>query len=73
MHLFSQARGQLRYDAERAALIPAKGPKGFRCAGAAAGNFALHHCLSDGFGAGREAAKAAGARIAMRDAHPWED
>jgi sarcosine oxidase, subunit alpha len=62
VHLFSQGRGQLRYDAERAALIPAKGPKSFRCAGAAAGNFALHHCLSDGFGAGREAAKAAGAK-----------
>jgi sarcosine oxidase subunit alpha len=61
VHLYSQARGQLRYDAERAALIPAAGPKSFRCAGAAAGNFALHHCLSDGFAAGREAAKAAGA------------
>ena len=61
VHLFSQARGQLRYNAERAALIPAIGPRGFRCAGAAAGNFALHQCLSDGYGAGREAAKAAGA------------
>ena len=62
VHLFSQARGQLRYDSERAALIPAAGPKGFRCAGAAAGNFALQQCLTDGFAAGREAAKAAGAR-----------
>ncbi|HVS76100.1 MAG TPA: 2Fe-2S iron-sulfur cluster-binding protein, partial [Steroidobacteraceae bacterium] len=62
VHLFSQARGQLRYDAERAALIPAAGPRNFHCAGAAAGNFALHHCLTDGFAAGREAAKAAGAR-----------
>jgi sarcosine oxidase, subunit alpha len=62
VHLFSQARGQLRYDADRAALVPAVGPKSFRCAGAAAGNFALHHCLSDGFAAGREAAKAAGAK-----------
>jgi sarcosine oxidase subunit alpha len=62
VHLFSQARGQLRYDPERAALIPVAGPKGFQCAGAAAGNFALHQCLTDGFAAGREAAKAAGAR-----------
>jgi sarcosine oxidase subunit alpha len=62
VHLFSQARGQLRYDPERAALIPAAGPKGLQCAGAAAGNFALHQCLTDGFAAGREAAKAAGAR-----------
>lgn len=62
VHLFSQARGQLRYDAGRAALVPAANPKSFRCAGAAAGNFALHHCLSDGFAAGREAAAAAGAK-----------
>src|SRR6185437_14657100 len=62
VHLFSQARGQLRYDPERAALIPTAGPKSWRCAGSAAGNFALHHCLSDGFAAGREAAKAVGAK-----------
>ncbi len=61
VHLFSQARGQLRYDAKRAALVPAAGPKSFRCAGAAAGDFALHDCLSDGFAAGRDAAKAIGA------------
>ena len=61
VHLFSQARGQLRYDAQRAALIPAAGPKSFRCVGAAGGSFALHDCLSDGFAAGREAAKAADA------------
>jgi len=62
VHLFSQARGQLRYAPEQAALVPAAGPKSIHCAGAAAGNFSLHHCLSDGFAAGREAAKAAGAR-----------
>lgn len=67
VHLFSQSRGQLRYEAERAVLLPAAGPKDFRCAGAAAGFFALHHCLNDGFAAGREAAKAAGAK---RDAGP---
>lgn len=62
VHLFSQARGALRYDAQRAALVPAAGPKGLQCAGAAAGNFALRECLTDGFAAGRQAAKAAGAR-----------
>lgn len=61
VHLFSQAKGQLRYDPERGALLPGTGPKSFHCAGAAAGNLALHHCLTDGFAAGREAAKAAGA------------
>ena len=61
VHLFSQARGQLRYDAERGALTPATGPDSFRYAGAAAGSFALDHCLRDGFAAGRDAARAAGA------------
>jgi sarcosine oxidase subunit alpha len=61
VHLFSQARGQLRYDAERAALIPAAGLDSFRCAGAATGRFALDDCLRDGFAAGREAAGAVGA------------
>lgn len=61
VHLFSQARGQLRYDDERAALIPSAGSKSFQCAGAAAGNFALRECLAHGFAAGREAAKATGA------------
>ena len=62
VHLFSQARGQLRYDAERAAFVPGSGPKGFQCAGSAAGQFALRECLTDGFAAGRKAAKATGAR-----------
>ena len=61
VHLFSQAKGQLRYDPERAALLPGTGSKSFHCAGAAAGKLALHHCLADGFAAGRQAAKAAGA------------
>jgi sarcosine oxidase subunit alpha len=61
VHLFSQARGPLRYGPERAALLPGSGPKSFHCTGAAAGNLALHHCLTDGFAAGREAAKAVGA------------
>jgi sarcosine oxidase, subunit alpha len=61
VHLHSQARGQIRYDRERGALIPAAGTKGLQCAGAAAGSFALHQCLAEGFAAGREAAKAAGA------------
>ena len=55
VHLFSQARGQMRYDRERGALIPAAGAKGFRCAGAAAGNLALHQCVADRFAAVREA------------------
>jgi sarcosine oxidase subunit alpha len=61
VHLFSQARGTLRYDAKRGVLVPAPEPRGFRCTGAAAGHFALHQCLTDGFAAGREAARACGA------------
>lgn len=61
VHLFSQARGQLRYDPERAALVPTSRPRGFHCAGAAAGTFALDQCLTNGFSTGREAANEVGA------------
>jgi sarcosine oxidase subunit alpha len=68
VHLYSQARGPLRYEAKRAAIIPASGPKSFRCAGGASGDFSLDACLSEGFAAGREAAKAAGATGSSGDA-----
>lgn len=61
VHLFSQARGALRYSSEHAALLPEKGPDNLRCAGSAAGAFALDDCLSEGFNAGRVAAAATGA------------
>jgi len=61
VHLFSQAGGRLLYAADRAALVPARGPPEVRCAGAVAGHFALDACLAEGFDAGRAAARATGA------------
>jgi len=61
VHLYSQAGGRLRYEPERAALVPAAGRDTVRCAGAASGSFALREALSEGFAAGRDAARATGA------------
>src|SRR5690606_19198056 len=40
LHLFSQARGQLRFDAQRGCLVPEGFPSGMRVVGAARGEFA---------------------------------
>lgn len=61
VQLFSQAGGRLRYAPERAALVPAEVPSAVCCAGAASGSFAVQECLSEGFEAGRQAAKLSGA------------
>jgi len=64
LQLFSQAGGRLRYAPEYAALLPDQSPsqlpKGVRCAGGAAGQFALGECLEEGFAAGESAARAVG-------------
>lgn len=60
VHLFSQAGGKLRFDAERAALVPDSGPDSLKCVGAAAGQFALEGCLAEGFIAGTQAAAQCG-------------
>jgi sarcosine oxidase, subunit alpha len=64
VHLFSQARGRIRYAPELAALVPVADSSKVRCAGAAAGRFSLAECLAEGFAAGSAAARATGA---MRD------
>jgi sarcosine oxidase, subunit alpha len=62
VHLFSQARGRLRYAPELAALIPeASSGQRIGCAGAVCGRFALDECLSEGFASGRAAAQSTGA------------
>ncbi len=55
VHLFSQARGKLRYDEALGAFVPAERLDGVSVAGAADGVFDLPGCLR----AGREAAAAA--------------
>jgi len=61
VHLFSQARGRLRFDDALAAFVPDRpGQEGFACAGAAAGRLDLAAALADGADQGRQAAHALG-------------
>ncbi len=60
VHLFSQARGELRYDETTCAFVPAAGNEANRSAGAANGVFDLAACLREGLEAGVAAARAAG-------------
>jgi sarcosine oxidase, subunit alpha len=62
VHLFSQAGGNLRYDAHLGAFVPSEDLKGMKVAGAAAGVVELGNCLEDG----RMAAEAALAALGMR-------
>ncbi len=59
-HLFSQAGGKLRYDAELACFVPEACGQHVVVAGAAQGKFSLADALTDGAYAGAEAASKAG-------------
>src|SRR5918997_1771140 len=48
VHLFSQARGRLRYDAALGAFLPGEALDGLTVTGSAAGVFDLAGCLADG-------------------------
>ncbi|MEY9838777.1 sarcosine oxidase subunit alpha [Streptacidiphilus sp. EB103A] len=50
-HLYSHARGTLRYDPARGAFLPAGELPGIRVAGSARGCATLAECLADGAGA----------------------
>ncbi len=60
VHLFSQARGRLRYDAPLATFVPDGSPLPITPAGAANGRFDLAAALADGHAAGCAAAAQAG-------------
>ena len=60
VHLMSQSRGSVRFDDERACIVPDKSFQEERSAGACNGAFGLAECLAQGFKAGVEAAKRAG-------------
>jgi len=60
VHLFSQARGKIRFDAERGTFVPDKAAQATHVAGTCNGTFGLASCLAEGFAAGDTAAKAAG-------------
>ena len=60
VHLFSQSRGRLHYDPERAHYVPGDSAQAERSAGAANGTFGLADCLREGAAAGAAAARDAG-------------
>jgi sarcosine oxidase subunit alpha len=62
IHLFSQARGRLRYDGRHATFVPNGSPLPITPAGAANGCFDLAAALVDGHAAGGTAAAHAGFR-----------
>ena len=64
VHLFSQARGKLRYDEALAAFLPDSSPLPIVPAGAANGRFDLAAALLDGHDAGVAAARRAGVAAA---------
>ena len=61
VHLFSQARGTLRYDASTASFLPDQSPLAVIAAGAARGIFSLAAAIADGEAAGDRAVDRAGA------------
>jgi sarcosine oxidase subunit alpha len=60
VHLFSQSRGALKFDAALAAYIPDRSAQRERSAGASRGVYALADVLADGYAAGAQAAEKAG-------------
>jgi sarcosine oxidase subunit alpha len=60
VHLFSQSRGKIRFDAERGCFLPGAAAQPSQLAGACNGAFGLAGCLQTGFEAGAQAAKDAG-------------
>ncbi|MBV9975875.1 MAG: sarcosine oxidase subunit alpha family protein [Hyphomicrobiales bacterium] len=64
IHLFSQARGKLRFSEKLNAFLPDGGAEGIRCAGACRGISGLDAVVADGVAAGEAAARdAVGGRI----------
>ncbi len=60
VHLFSQARGKLRWDEDLTTFVPDVSFQQERSAGACKASFGLADCLKDGAKAGAEAAVTAG-------------
>jgi sarcosine oxidase, subunit alpha len=62
IHLFSQSRGKVAWDAQNSAFLPDKPAQAQKSAGACRGVFGLRAALDDGSAAGADAAEAAGCR-----------
>ena len=70
VHLFSQSRGKLRWDAAIDAFVPGVSVQAQKCVGACAGDFSLASCIAQGAAAGLEAARAAMGRAASSHRMP---
>ena len=70
VHLFSQSRGKLAFDAATKTFLPGQSFAHERSAGACRGTFGLADVLAEGYAAGEQAAKAAasGRAFAITDA-----
>ena len=75
VHLFSQARGTLRFDEDLAAFVPGEPPaaQAVRAAGACNGSFGLKACLEEGFAAGERAAADTGHKAGGTRSTPEAD
>ena len=65
VHLFSQSRGSLRYDAALGSFVPDRPAQAAQCAGSAGGLLDLPAVLADGARKGAEAARACGREASM--------
>ncbi len=73
LHLHAQAGGDLGWDPSIAAFTPTRAADSPASVGACNGSFALQACLSEGFDAGRAAARAAGFNGAAHEPRPVAD
>ncbi len=63
VHLFSQSRGKLAWNEAANAFLPSSSAQRERSAGACRGTFDVQAALTEGYAAGQEAARAAGAQV----------
>ncbi|MDV6281358.1 2Fe-2S iron-sulfur cluster-binding protein [Rhodococcus jostii] len=70
VHLFSQARGKLRYDENLGAFVPGEDLDGVSVAGSANGVFDLDGCLRDGQTAGQSIMRDLGFTVPDRTIDP---
>ncbi|MDV7086400.1 FAD-dependent oxidoreductase [Rhodococcus sp. IEGM 248] len=70
VHLFSQARGKLRYDETLGAFVPGEDLDGISVAGSANGVFDLDGCLRDGQTAGQSIMRDLGFTVPDRTIDP---
>ena len=62
VHLYSQSRGKLDFDAAIDAFVPGAPAQAVRCAGACKGTYDLANCLTEGWQAGLTATARSGER-----------